>query len=84
MKPVNPVQMNIYQSSTNKKDLSWLHFDNEPGLQERQQMKDQQSYVSISVAYLTIPSTSQEPLNLTTVFHAYPYGEFIEIQGRFT
>ena len=28
MEPVEPVQMNIYQSNTYKKDLSWLHFGN--------------------------------------------------------
>ena len=84
MEPVKPVQMNIYQSNTNRKDLSWIHFDDKPRLQERQNMKDQQSYVSISVAYLKISSTSQEHLDLTTVFHACPYGEFIEIQGRVT
>ena len=42
-----PVQMNIYQSNAYRKDLSWLHFDNQPGVQERQQVKDQQSCVSI-------------------------------------
>ena len=27
--PVEPVLMNIYQSNTYRKDLSWLYFDNE-------------------------------------------------------
>ena len=40
--PVEPVQMNIYQSYTYRKDLSWLHFDDEPRVQKRQQVKDQQ------------------------------------------
>ena len=26
---VEPVQINIYQSNTYRKDLSWLHFDDE-------------------------------------------------------
>ena len=26
MEPVYPVQINIYQSNTYRKDLSWLHF----------------------------------------------------------
>ena len=26
VKPVEPVQMNIYQSNVYRKDLSWLHF----------------------------------------------------------
>ena len=30
----------IYQSNTYRKDLSWLYFDNEPWVQERQQVKD--------------------------------------------
>ena len=30
LEPVEPVQMNIYQSDTYRKDLSWLHFDDEP------------------------------------------------------
>ena len=36
---VEPVQMNIYQSNTYTKNLSWLRFDNEPWVQERQQDK---------------------------------------------
>ena len=35
MEPVEPVQKNIYQSNTYRTDLSWLHFDNEPRVQER-------------------------------------------------
>ena len=31
--------MNIYQSNAYRKDLNWLHFDNNPRVQERQQMK---------------------------------------------
>ena len=34
--PVQPVQMNIYQNHNYRKDLSWLHFDDEPSIQERQ------------------------------------------------
>ena len=51
-----PVQMKIHQCTTYRKVLSWLHFNNEPRVQNKQQMKDQQSYVSVFVAYLTIPS----------------------------
>ena len=50
--------MNIYQSNTYKKDLTWLHFDDKPRAQERQQVKDQQSYISVFVAYQTIPSSN--------------------------
>ena len=44
--PVEPAQMNIYQSNTYRKDLNWLHFDNEPRVHKRQQVKDQQSCIS--------------------------------------
>ena len=53
VKPVEPVQMNIYQSNTYRKDLTWLHFDDELSLQERQRVKDQQSCISVFVAYLS-------------------------------
>ena len=36
--------MNIYQINTCRKDLSWLYLDDEPRVQERQQVKDQQFY----------------------------------------
>ena len=40
MEPPKPVQMNICQSNTYRKDLSWLHFDGEPSAQ---QVKNQNS-----------------------------------------
>ena len=30
VEPVELVQMNIYQSNAYRKDLSWLHFNDEP------------------------------------------------------
>ena len=42
--------MNIYQSNTYRKNLSWLHFDDEARVQEMQQVKDQQTYISAFVA----------------------------------
>ena len=54
VKPVEPVQMNIYQSNTYRKDVSLLHVDDEPRVQEKQQVKDQQSYIFVFVAYLTV------------------------------
>ena len=42
--------MNIYQSNTYRKDLNLPHFDDESGVQERQQVMDQQSSISIFVA----------------------------------
>ena len=60
VEPVEPVQMDIYQSNTYRKDLSWPHFASWPGVQERQQVKDQQNCISVSVANLAIPSGYQE------------------------
>ena len=40
VEPVEPVQINIYQSNTFRKDLHWPHFDDEPRVQDKQQMKD--------------------------------------------
>ena len=82
MEPVEPVQMNIYQSNTYRKDLNWINFDNEPRVQEREKVKDQQSWISIFVAYLTISSRISCP-DMTAVFHAWPYDKFIEIQSQF-
>ena len=56
MEPGERVQMNVYESNSYRKDLSRQHFDNESRVQERQQVKDQQSYISVSVAYITTPS----------------------------
>ena len=55
MEPVQPVQMNTCESKTYREDLSWSHFDDEPMVQERQQVKDQQL---IFVAHPTIPSSN--------------------------
>ena len=50
---------NIYQSNTYRKDLNWSHFDDEPRVQEKQQVKDQQSCIIVFVACLTIPSSNK-------------------------
>ena len=50
--------MNMYQSNTYMEDFSWLHFYHEP--RKKQKGLDQQSYIPISVAYLTYPSSRQE------------------------
>ena len=39
---VEPVQINIFQSNTNRIDLSWLDFDNELSIQKSQQVNGQQ------------------------------------------
>ena len=53
VEPVEPVLKNIYQSNTYRKD-----FDDEPRVQEKQQVKDQQSCISVFVACLTIPGSN--------------------------
>ena len=58
VKPVEPVQMKIHQSNTYRKDLSWLYFNNEHQGFKRKQMKDEQSNISVLVAYLIFPSSS--------------------------
>ena len=60
VEPLQPIQMNIYQSNTYRKNLSWLHFDDEPRFQERQQVKDKQPCISVFVAYPIIRSSNQE------------------------
>ena len=45
VEPVEPIQMSIYQSHTYRKDLSWLHFNDVPRVQERQQVKSKKQKV---------------------------------------
>ena len=62
-------------------DLSCLQFNNEPGVQERKQVKDQQSCISIFIAYPTSSNQEHQP-DMTTGFHTWPYGRFIETQSN--
>ena len=75
VKPVEPVLNNIYQSNTYRKDLSWPHFDNEPRVQEKQQVKDQQSCI---FQQFQVATRGTSP-DVTTVFHTWMYGRFIGI-----
>ena len=52
--------MKVYQSNIYRKELNWQNFDDEPGVQEKHQMKAQQSYIPSFVAYLTYAGRSQE------------------------
>ena len=52
MEPVEPVLKNIYQSNTYRKDLSWPHFDDEPRVQGKQQVKDQQTCIFVYIYLL--------------------------------
>ena len=60
VEPVDPVLKNIYQSYTYRKDLGLPHFDDEPRVQEKKQVNDQQSCIFVIVACLTIPSSNYE------------------------
>ena len=80
VEPVQSVQMNIYQSNTYRNELSWLHFNNELRIQERQQMLDHESYIFVSVAHLAYPDGS---LGMTRVYSARLYGRFIEMKNNF-
>ena len=46
-------QFNIYQRNNYRKDLSWPHFNDEPRIQGKQQVKDQQSCTFVSVYSLS-------------------------------
>ena len=83
MEPVELVLKNIYQSNTNRKDLSWSHFDAVPRIQEKQQVKDQQSRIFVFVACLTIPSSNwaHQPRRDSSIPYM-GYGTFIEIQSN--
>ena len=59
VEPVQPVQKDINQSNTHRKDLSWLHFEDEPRAHEMHQVKNQQYYIPVSVAYLSYTSSSR-------------------------
>ena len=72
LEPVQPVQMNIYQSNTAyRKHLIWIHFDSEPSVQVRHQVRGGQPYISVSVIYLKYPRSSQEhqPRHGNNVLH---------------
>ena len=69
----------MYQTTIYRKDLSWLHFCNEPRAQNRQEVKDQQPYISSFVTYLAFPRSSRSiSPDIRTVLHAWLCGRFIE------
>ena len=63
--------------------LSWPHFNNEPRVQERQQLKDQQFCISIFqlIWQFQVATRSTSP-DMTRVIHAWLYSRFIEIQSK--
>ena len=58
VEPVVLVLNNIYQSNTYRKDLNQPHVDDEPRVQEEQQVKDQHSCIFVFIACLTIASSN--------------------------
>ena len=60
---------------------SWPHFDDDPRVQEKQQVKGQQSCIFVFEVCLTIPTRGTSP-DVTTVFHTWAYGRFIDIQSN--
>ena len=56
MEAVQPVYMNMYQIDIFRKDISWVHLHDEPRVQEKEQVKIQQFYITVSVAHPTNPS----------------------------
>ena len=54
MEPVEPIQVNIYHSNTYRKDLSWQHFNDEPRVQVRQQVKEKAKIFGVAVLTIEI------------------------------
>ena len=56
------------------------HFHDEPRIQEKQQVKDQQSCIFVFATCLIFPSNTRGTRpDMTTLFHTWAYGRFIEI-----
>ena len=63
------------------KALSWAHFNNEPRVQEKEQVKDQPH-----IDFCSLSNNSKYQLgapDVTTVFPTWAYGRFKEIQSNF-
>ena len=57
MEPFQPVQMNIYQTNVYSQDLSWLHFYDEPRVQQSSEGPTV-PHTFFFVAYPTYPSSN--------------------------
>ena len=75
--------MKIHESNTYRKDLSWPYFNNEHQGFKRKQMKDEQSNISVLVAYLIFPSSSYDHRPRNDNIIARLYRRFIEIHNNF-
>ena len=74
VEPVEPVQMNIYQSNTYRKDLSWLNFDNEPRVRDSA-VKEGPTVLHIHFSSLSnyLKSTHDNSIPCMTVWKIYRY-----------
>ena len=73
--------MNIYHSNTYGKDLSWLHFNDEPRIQEKA-ASEYPAYLFFQLLQQFQVATKSTSPDMTTIFHAWLYGRFIEIQSN--
>ena len=62
---------------TIEKTLSWLHFNDEPRVQERQQVKDRQSCIFVFVVHLTIPDFR---VSTTIMFFHRNFPQVVQVQ----
>ena len=63
-------------TNTYRRDLSWLHFEDVPRVQEKQQVKEQNSYIPVFVDYLTYPiqvAAGRNSPDMKMVFNARSY-----------
>ena len=65
-------------SNTYTKDLSWLHFEDEPRVQKRQQVKDEQSCMSVFVCSLSY-SNSKKQLGGVPAQTWKEYGRMVDL-----
>ena len=82
MEPVEPVQTNIYQSNTCRR-LKLATFQRWAKGSREAAKKDQQSSISFLwlIQQFQVAIRSSSP-DMTTVFHAWPYGRFIGLQSN--
>ena len=78
VKPVEPVQMNIYQINNYRKDLSWLYFNDGTRVQER---CNSPTYLILQLIYFQVAARITSP-GMATKFHASSYVRFIEIESN--
>ena len=57
MELVEPVQMNISQSNTHRKDLSWLHFDDKQGAHSR--VKESEGPTVLHIRFCSLSKNSK-------------------------